>query len=164
MKEVSETKVCTRCGIEKSRSDFYFRTKNRIPTNIHPKCKKCHNRRIDERRKNKDHIIIKKNLSSRTRIALKNAGTTKNFATSEIIGCTLEFLKVHLEKQFKPGMSWDNYGMVDGNTMNGWHIDHIKPCNSFNLLDPEEQKQCFHYTNLQPMWAVDNIKKGCKVI
>ena len=51
-------------------------------------------------------------------------------------------------------MNWDNYGQ--------WHIDHIRPCASFNLLDPIEQKICFHYTNLQPLWAEDNLKKSNK--
>jgi HNH endonuclease. len=53
-------------------------------------------------------------------------------------------------------MSWDNYGR------DGWHIDHIRPCASFDLTDPEQQRQCFHYTNLQPLWAADNIRKGAK--
>jgi len=52
-------------------------------------------------------------------------------------------------------MTWSNYGK-------GWHIDHIKPCASFDLSNPEQQKICFHYTNLQPLWAIDNIKKGAK--
>ena len=57
-------------------------------------------------------------------------------------------------KKFVSGMSWENYGK--------WHIDHIKPCASFNLLEEDEQKKCFHYTNLQPLWAKDNLKKGGK--
>tara|TARA_Y100000389_G_C17226930_1_gene396151 strand:- start:544 stop:708 length:165 start_codon:yes stop_codon:yes gene_type:complete len=53
-------------------------------------------------------------------------------------------------------MSWKNHGL------NGWHIDHIKPVSKYNLLDPEEQKKCFHYTNLQPLWALENIRKSNK--
>ena len=53
-------------------------------------------------------------------------------------------------------MSWKNHGL------NGWHIDHIKPVSKYNLLDPEEQKKCFHYTNLQPLWAIENIRKSNK--
>ena len=52
-------------------------------------------------------------------------------------------------------MTWENHGE--------WHIDHIKPCSSFNLIDIEEQKQCFHYSNLQPLWKIDNLTKGSKV-
>ena len=61
---------------------------------------------------------------------------------------------MHLEAQFKPGMTWDNYGLK------GWHVDHIRPCASFDLRDPEQQRRCFHYTNLQPLWAEENLKKG----
>ena len=73
-----------------------------------------------------------------------------------LIGCSLEELKKHLESQFKPGMSWKNRGR------NGWHIDHIKPCASFDLSKSEEQHKCFHYSNLQPLWAKENLRKGIK--
>jgi DNA/RNA endonuclease G (NUC1) len=55
-------------------------------------------------------------------------------------------------------MNWENYGK------NGWHIDHIIPCASFDLTDPKQQKNCFHYTNLQPLWAADNIRKSDKIL
>jgi hypothetical protein len=61
-------------------------------------------------------------------------------------------LRAHLEHQFKDGMTWDNHGE--------WHIDHIKPCVQFDLTDPEQQKECFHYTNMQPLWAFENQSKG----
>jgi hypothetical protein len=54
-------------------------------------------------------------------------------------------------------MSWGNYGL------HGWHVDHIIPCASFDLTDPEQQRQCFHYTNLQPLWAEDNLRKSDKL-
>lgn len=73
---------------------------------------------------------------------------------NELIGCSPDELKKHLENQFQPGMTWDNHGLY------GWHIDHIRPCASFDLTDPEQQKQCSHYTNLQPLWAQDNLDKG----
>lgn len=72
----------------------------------------------------------------------------------EFIGCSMTQLKSHLSSQFKDGMSWDNYGRK------GWHIDHIIPCYSFDLIDPNEQKKCFHYTNLQPLWWLDNCRKN----
>lgn len=55
-------------------------------------------------------------------------------------------------------MSWENYGI------RGWHIDHIKPCASFDLSIIEEQKECFHYTNLQPLWWHENLAKSDKII
>ena len=74
--------------------------------------------------------------------------------TMKLTGCSKEELLTFLEAEFENGMTWDNYGE--------WHIDHIRPCASFNLEDPEEQKKCFHWTNLQPLWAGDNIRKGDK--
>jgi len=94
------------------------------------------------------------NLRSRVCSALK--GNPKLSTTMKIVGCSIIQLKQHLESQFAEGMSWSNYGFY------GWHIDHIKPCASFDLTNPEEQKKCFHYTNLQPLWGIDNIKKGKK--
>ena len=75
----------------------------------------------------------------------------------ELIGCSFDYLKNHLECQFDDEMSWCNWGMK------GWHIDHIIPCASFDLTNPEEQQICFHYSNLQPLWARDNMSKGSKV-
>jgi len=83
-------------------------------------------------------------------------GKLKNDSALKLLGCSIEELKTHLEKQFINGMNWNNYGK--------WHIDHIKPCSSFNLSDPLEQSRCFNYSNLQPLWAKDNIKKSNKII
>ncbi len=158
---IEYTQVCKFCKIEKPSYKFYMIPNYNLRM-MH--CIRCHNSMIDERRRGQINVIVKKNLSSRIRFALKAQGTKKDgMSTVKLIGCSTQFLKEHLEKQFQPGMSWENYGMVDGNTMNGWHIDHILPCKSFDLKDPEQVKMCFHYTNLQPMWAPDNIRKGCKV-
>lgn len=98
-----------------------------------------------------EHRIVDR-LRNRINCALK--GRRKADHTKELIGCSVEFLKIWLELQFQPGMSWENYGFY------GWHVDHIIPCCQFNLTDPVQQKICFHYTNLQPLWAYDNISKG----
>jgi hypothetical protein len=94
------------------------------------------------------------NLRSRMRAVLK--GNNKSQHSIELIGCSSKELESYLENQFTEGMTWENYGYY------GWHIDHIKPCSSFDLTDPEQQKLCFHYSNLQPLWAKDNIKKSNK--
>ena len=99
---------------------------------------------------------IRKNIRDRMRSAMQGKSKSKN--TMELLGCTIEELKTHLEKQFTHGMNWDNYGKK------GWHIDHILPCASFDLTDPEQQRKCFHYTNLQPLWATDNYKKKDKIV
>lgn len=97
---------------------------------------------------------LSKSLGGRLRKAVK-AGTGKKCgSTLELTGCSWSDLKSHLESQFTEGMTWENYGL------HGWHIDHIRPCASFDLTLDTEQRKCFHYTNLQPLWAEDNIKKG----
>jgi len=85
---------------------------------------------------------------------IKNAGKKKSLKTVQYLGCSIAELMEYLQKQWQPGMSWDNHAL------NGWHIDHIRPCASFDLTDIEQQKLCFHYTNLQPLWAEDNLRKS----
>jgi hypothetical protein len=77
-----------------------------------------------------------------------------------LLGCTLNELKNHMENKFLPGMTWQNHGYGD----NKWHIDHIIPCDSFDLSKEEEQRKCFHYSNLQPLWQHDNLSKSNKII
>ena len=99
--------------------------------------------------------IIRGRLCARINMALRyfvNEG--KRFDTLTYTGCSIDFLVKHIEKQFKNGMNWEN--------RNKWHIDHIKPCAKFDLTDTKQQLECFHYTNLQPLWAVENIKKGAR--
>lgn len=94
-------------------------------------------------------------MNLRRRIGLTLKGENKSARTTELLGCPRVWLEIHLDSLFKPGMTWKNYGPV-------WHIDHIKPCTKFDLTDPEQQKICFHWTNLQPLFAVENIRKGNK--
>lgn len=98
-------------------------------------------------------LRIVENLRRRTRAVLE--GINKSAATLELIGCSPKQLKAHLERLFVDDMSWDNY--------RAWHIDHIKPCGSFDLTISTEQIKCFHYTNLQPLWATDNLEKGARI-
>ena len=94
--------------------------------------------------------------SLRTRInkVVKLKDATKCARTIELISCTPTFLKGYLEAKFTDGMSWDNYGKL--------YIDHIRPCASFNMLNEDDQRTCFHYKNLQPLWGPDNLAKGSK--
>jgi len=78
----------------------------------------------------------------------------KSSSSIELLGCSINECRKYLESKFLKGMSWKNTGE--------WHIDHIVPISSFDLNKPEEQAKCFHYTNLQPLWAIDNLKKGAK--
>ena len=92
-------------------------------------------------------------MSSRIRKVLKN--TKNNYHWESLVGYTACQLKQHLEKQFKEGMTWENYGFY------GWHIDHIIPISVFNFSSPDDIdfKRCWALSNLQPLWAKDNIKK-----
>jgi len=111
------------------------------------------------RRKTDINFRITNNLRRRIGQALKINSKSKR--TIELLGCSIEQLKQHLEEQFVEGMNWDNYG-GGWNGKKEWVIDHIKPCVLFDLSKPEEQLKCFNYTNLQPMWAEDNLRKSDK--
>lgn len=123
-----------------------WKLKNRNKINIHSM--KIYYENINHR--------IKHCCRTRIRLAIKN--NQKAGHTVELLGCSIDQLKQHLESQFTENMSWDNYGQF------GWHIDHIIPCYYYDLSDPVEQKQCFHYTNLQPLWWNDNLEKGKKLV
>lgn len=92
-------------------------------------------------------------LRTRVYLALKSSGATRAGKTSDLLGCSIKVLRIHLERLFKPGMTWENYGPV-------WHVDHKLPCAKFDLTDPKQQKLCFHWMNLQPLFAKENIAKG----
>jgi len=95
-------------------------------------------------------------MRARIRNLLKKAEANKYYSLTEVLGCDVETFRAHLESQFTDGMNWLNYGQG----YDKWNIDHIKPCIAFDLIDPEEQKKCFHYTNLQPLWQTDNFSKN----
>jgi hypothetical protein len=112
------------------------------------------------KRRMKSDINYRMRCKLRRRIAnaLKHVSADKHFNTMELIGCTVQEARAYIESKWLSGMSWDNH------STNGWHIDHIMPCAAFDLSIPEQQKRCFHYTNLQPLWAYDNLSKGDRII
>ena len=93
----------------------------------------------------------------RHRILKVIKGVNKSKPTLKLLGCSVEELWNYLESKFKPGMKKENHGKV-------WHIDHIMPIASFDLTNPKQQAKCFHYTNLQPLWAHENLSKGAKIL
>ncbi len=119
------------------------------------KFQKIFNDRRRDRTKTDENFRLINNARSRIREVLK--GIRKNSNTMNLVGCSVESLKQHLEAQFKPGMNWENYNFK------GWHVDHIIPCSWFDFTNPEQQKKCFHYTNLQPLWAKENLSKGARI-
>jgi len=106
------------------------------------------------RRRTDPNFKILTILRGRIKDVLK--GHSKSDSTINILGCTIEELWIYLESKFTEGMTRQNHGK--------WHVDHIIPCASFDLTKPEQQVKCFHYTNLQPLWALDNLKKGKSVV
>ena len=112
------------------------------------------NKYIRDRLKTDINFKLRKTIRARIRLALKN--DKKRSKTLKLLGVNnIITAKKHLEKLFKPRMTWKNHGK--------WHVDHIKPCSSFDLTKASEQRECFHYTNLQPLWASENLAKGSKI-
>lgn len=104
------------------------------------------------RKKTDINFKLRSNLRNRLYQALK--GNFKNGSAVRDLGCSVEELKLYLEKQFKDAMTWHNYGK--------WDIDHIKPLFKFDLTNPEEFKKACHFSNLQPLWKADHIIKTLK--
>lgn len=121
----------------------------------HQRGKKRAGERYKERYETDPQFRMAVVLRKRIVMALKARGLSKSKSLRELLACTISDLKAHLESQFKPGMSWSNHG--------AWHIDHIMPCAAFNLTLLAEQKACFHYSNLQPLWAEENLRKSAKL-
>lgn len=172
-------RFCIKCNIQINGYKYCHLCKKK---RIKEYCKKWHLRNykkrekriipqeIIEKRKEKRReyvrayykIYYKKNISQKIALIFRQRlwrllkGRKVKFKMEELIGCSKKYLKKYIENKFKQNMTWNNHGK--------WHIDHIKPCVSFNLEYDNELKKCFHYTNLQPLWAKDNIIKGSKII
>jgi hypothetical protein len=112
---------------------------------------------INEYNRNKynNNLEFKIKLTLRNTLIskLKDKNTKKQISSVDLAGCTIEELRQHLEQQFKPEMNWNNHGVI-------WEIDHIKSCSSFDLTDIEQQKECFHYSNLQPLFKTTEIAES----
>jgi len=122
------------------------------------KNQKLISKKLKRRRDTDINYRLRLNLRHRVLEALK--GNNKSKRTLELLGCSVEFLNKHLESQFADGMNWSNYGSgKNGKEAQEWHIDHIIPCFTFDLTDPKQQEQCFHYRNLRPLWAIDNLSR-----
>ncbi len=111
----------------------------------------------DRERCARDHAYrIGRRLRARLRWAVKAHFGEKSATSIELTGCTVAFLLEYLEARFKPGMSWMNYGSI-------WHIDHRIPCASYDLAMASDQRTCFHYSNLQPLFGDENRRKHAKM-
>ena len=124
---------------------------NKPETKIKRRCQRLKYEK--DKRKNDIQYNIGQNLRGRLRRSLN--GDCKSGSAVKDLGCSIPELKLHLESKFANGMSWNNYGE--------WHIDHIKPLSKFDLTDRQQLLEACHYTNLQPLWAKDNIRKGNRI-
>jgi hypothetical protein len=181
-------KICKKCGKEKELTEF---NKDKYSKDgLRYRCKICTkeeyrefyykniekeiNRQVNYQKNNKTEIKKKRNirvkkkydsdpiykmktlLRNRMKIFFKTKNVNINKKIFQIIGCTPEELKIYIEKQFKEGMSWENHHL------DGWHIDHIIPLSS--AKNEEDINELCHFTNLQPLWSVENYKKGKKIL
>jgi hypothetical protein len=176
----SPTKTCSKCRRGWPKSDYY--PHSRTFDKLSPSCKHCAKERYvpsrakelyqakrayriqyakDWIKQNPERQTAYKSTpqqkahhkeSKRIRNLLFNSKKLSS-RYNPILGCSAQELAAHIEKQWKPGMTWENHGF------NGWHIDHIIPAKAFDLTDPEQVKRFAHYTNVQPLWAKENMQK-----
>jgi hypothetical protein len=142
---------------KKYRAAWYLENPNYTLNHYCKNKEKIDNQRNEQKRKKlkTDPVFkLRKNLRARLKVALR--GNYKTGSAIRDLGCSVEFLKQYLESKFTPGMTWENYGK------RGWHIDHVTALAKFDILNPDELKKAVHYTNLQPLWAIDNLRKGSK--
>jgi hypothetical protein len=149
-----------RKSYEKKKNDDDFKQKNVLRSRTwyqanKPRARGTINLRTRKRYATDLHFRIGLCLRRRMYMAIKYKYTGSQAIHD--LGCSLAFLIEHLEGQFRPGMTWDNWGR------NGWHIDHIMPLRSFDLSDPSQYAAACHYTNLQPLWSHDNVRKGARL-
>jgi len=111
-------------------------------------------RRQRERYSTDPAYVAYQSLRSRMRYAIKSQSSKNSDRTMSLVGCSREHLVSHIESQFAEGMSWAN--------RKEWHIDHIIPVSAFDLTTSEGQQAAFHYTNLRPLWAKDNLAKSAR--
>lgn len=135
--------------------DMVYRQKNRDRIKLWHSANKLKRSRRESQRKAADPLYkLSCNLRSRLSTVFRRMRCDKNTTTRKILGADFETVKSHIELQFKPGMSWENYGE--------WHIDHIVP-----LAKGKTQGDLIrlsHYSNLQPLWAIENLIKGSKIL
>ena len=167
------SKTCSICNIKKIIDQFYksYRHKD----GYFKWCNTCHDHKsknkennckikrtseymIDYNKKRKAEIVyrLKYQIRSNLKSYLKNSNSIKKNSTIKYIGCTINFLKKWFEFNFDDKMSWINRG-------NYWHIDHINPCNSYNLLNQDEIYKCYNWMNLRPLEKFENIIKSNKI-
>lgn len=172
-RQLAEKKAQYAKDPDKFRAASKARRQKRTPEQIERDCeyqrryRAIHGKRLNKEKIAKINSLVElrvlRALRGRINASIKRAKRTVEFVkkcdlTKNLIGCSVDALIAHIESQFAEGMHWGNHGL------RGWHIDHILPCASFDMADPEQQRKCFHYTNLQPLWGSDNIRKKDNIL
>ncbi len=143
-----------KCREGRERNREKKRAADRLYGKMHKEERRRYMRKYSRERRRKDPIFrLIRNLRNRVYCAVRRGFCSMH--TMELLGCSKDELVAYVESQFEQGMTWDNYGE--------WHIDHIRPCSSFDLTLEKEQKLCFHWSNLRPLWASENLRKGSKM-
>ena len=153
----AEWAIKNKTSIQEERKEHYKNNREKYIANAEEWGKNNREKRSQSQMKyinNNINAKFAQRLRNRLYSALK--GVNKSSTTIDLLGCTIpEFLN-HLENKFTPEMNWENYGSY-------WEMDHIKPCDSFDLSKLEEQKKCFTFTNIQPLEKIENRKKSNKI-
>ncbi len=134
-----------------------YKERNREHITAHDSAyRRAHRAEINahKRHRTKSDVLFRLSNNLRKRVSNALNGRTKSAPTLALLGCSVDMCRAHLERQFTDGMTWDN--------RTEWHVDHIRPVASYDLSDPRQQRACFHYSNLQPLWARDNLSKGAR--
>lgn len=126
--------------------------KDRLSPELRAKTRARMNAYIAKRKARDPNFRLALSLRCRIGNAMRAFGFRKHKGTLDLVGCTIPQLRAHLQSLWLPGMCWENYGQ--------WHIDHKRPIASFDLTHAAQQYACFHFSNLQPLWSVDNYRKG----
>jgi hypothetical protein len=155
---------CVNCSLDDQRNPEHLEDR-KIKRKIHnqkPEVKLQHAEYMRKRKQTDLLFKLRTNFSTRMANSLKKYSKGKlsknNNSIFELVNYDIETLAIHLEQKFLSGMTWNNYGQ--------WHVDHVKPISSFNItsLKCEDFKKCWNLNNLQPLWALDNLQKGDKII
>ena len=168
---------CSKCGVEKPATNEFFHSHSRSTTGFKRACKICRKvetrnynsreetkRKARKRRKQDPSWRLRKNVGTSVANSLRGRGYTKDSSCFDYLDYTLEDLREHLESQFEPWMSWDNWGQITTDRRT-WNIDHIYPHSKlpYDSMEHPNFKKCWALDNLRPLCAIENIKKSNKI-
>lgn len=139
--------------LKEKKREYEYRMKNAA------RIQKKKNEWARKKFKESPHFRVRLNISHHLRGCIRNSGERKKENSTKYIGCSFaDFIK-YIESTWKPNMNWNNYGRGPSS----WQLDHIIPCRAFDLSKEEEQKKCFHWSNYQALWTLENMSKGAKL-